>query len=147
MRPLPQICVDFVKRHEGCRLTAYQDSGGVWTIGFGSTGPTIFRGLQWTQEEADAALVRDLDKAAQTLTVTVGRPVINEMNDNQYSALVSFVFNAGVKSQAQIWNHVRNLDWNGVSQHLMMYVNVDGKPNHGLENRRKDEIALMNSAK
>ncbi len=48
------------KRLEACRFHAFQDSGGVWTIGYGHTGPDVYEGLVWTQEQCDAALRKDL---------------------------------------------------------------------------------------
>jgi len=49
---------------EGLRLTAYQDSGGVWTIGWGHTGPEVHEGLVWTREQCAAALKHDLEGSA-----------------------------------------------------------------------------------
>lgn len=48
------------REFEGCRLEAYQDQGGVWTIGYGHTGPDVHEGLTWTQEQADEAQKKDL---------------------------------------------------------------------------------------
>lgn len=46
---------------EGLRLKAYQDSGGVWTIGWGHTGPEVVEGLIWTREQCVEALKCDLE--------------------------------------------------------------------------------------
>lgn len=48
--------IDELKLDEGCRLHAYLDTVGVWTIGWGYTGPEVNRGLVWTQKQADDAL-------------------------------------------------------------------------------------------
>jgi GH24 family phage-related lysozyme (muramidase) len=48
MRPVPQIGIDFIKGAEACRLTAYLDSTGHWTIGYGHTGPEVVRGMTIT---------------------------------------------------------------------------------------------------
>lgn len=45
---------------EGLRLTAYQDIVGVWTIGYGHTGPDVKPGLAITRQQADQLLVNDL---------------------------------------------------------------------------------------
>jgi lysozyme len=45
---------------EGLRLTAYPDAVGVWTIGWGHTGPEVHEGLVWTREQAVEALKKDL---------------------------------------------------------------------------------------
>ncbi len=47
---------NLVKRFEGLRLTAYQDSVGVWTIGYGHTGPDVHPGMTITEEQADELL-------------------------------------------------------------------------------------------
>lgn len=49
-----------LKREEGVDLHAYQDQGGVWTIGYGHTGPEVHAGLVWTLAQAEAALLLDL---------------------------------------------------------------------------------------
>lgn len=54
---------DLTKFNEGCRLTAYQDGGGVWTIGWGHTGPDILEGLVWPQDKADAFFEVDYHNA------------------------------------------------------------------------------------
>ena len=51
------------KSEEGLRLTAYKDSGGVWTIGWGHTGPDVHEGLVWTREQAEEAFQRDIGNA------------------------------------------------------------------------------------
>ena len=39
--------IDRIKKFESCRLTAYQDAAGVWTIGYGHTG-SVYAGMQIT---------------------------------------------------------------------------------------------------
>src|ERR1700728_4930363 len=76
---------------EGLRLTAYQDSVGVWTIGYGHTGTDVHRGLSVTQERATELLTQDVSSAV----AHVNRLVTIELTQNQFDALVDFVFNAG----------------------------------------------------
>jgi len=45
----PMVGVD-----EGCRLTAYQDTRGLWTIGWGRHDASVCQGMTCTQAEADA---------------------------------------------------------------------------------------------
>ena len=54
-RTASKKAVNLIKQFEGCRLTAYQDSVGVWTIGYGTTnadksitGLTIKKGTNIT---------------------------------------------------------------------------------------------------
>ncbi len=57
---------------EGDKLVAYQDQGGVWTIGRGHTGPGIVEGLVWTQAESDAAFAKDCHLAACNALEVIG---------------------------------------------------------------------------
>lgn len=85
-----------IRRFEGCRLRAYQCSAKKWTIGWGNTfyedGSSVKQGDVITQERADRLFVILLDQFAAQL-----RPLITaRVNDNQFGALLSFAYNAGV---------------------------------------------------
>ena len=85
-----------IRRFEGCRLIAYQCSAKVWTIGWGSTfyedGSAEKQGDVITQERADRLFVILLDQFSAQV-----RPLITaKVNDNQFGALLSFAYNAGV---------------------------------------------------
>jgi len=91
MRP-SSACRALVQRYEGCVLVAYQDPGGIWTIGWGHTGAEVRRDLKWSQLQADRALDRDLQTAGRWVeTLTSGV----ELTQGQYDAMTSFVFNIG----------------------------------------------------
>jgi lysozyme len=53
------------EQYEGCRLTAYQDQVGVWTIAYGHTGADVTPGLTITQTEAEALLAKDVLAASR----------------------------------------------------------------------------------
>ena len=62
-------CVQLIKKFEGLRLTAYQDSVGIWTIGYGTTrinGRGVQPGETCTKEQAEQYLKDDLNKVAET---------------------------------------------------------------------------------
>lgn len=84
-----------IKKFEDCRLHAYQDSVGVWTIGYGHT-QSVHPGMQIDQHTADVFL------AADALHVCVGMaPFIHvALNQNQIDALADFAFNLGVGALA-----------------------------------------------
>ena len=84
--------IDLIKQFEGLRLTAYQDMVGVWTIGYGHTGPDVKPGLTITQQQAEQLLINDLVQFERRVNdlVTV------QINQNQFDALVSFSYNLGV---------------------------------------------------
>lgn len=87
---LNQAGLDLIKRFEGLRLEAYQDVAGIWTIGYGHT-KTARPGMRITEKEAEQLLLDDLKDAERGVESPVKVPV----NDNEYSALVSLVFNIG----------------------------------------------------
>lgn len=95
MRPSP-AAYDLIKQYEGLRLHAYQDSAGVWTIGWGHTGD-VKRGQSITVHQAEALLALDIGIAA----AAVNRHVEAPLSQNMFDALVSFTFNLGEERLAQ----------------------------------------------
>ena len=83
-----------LKLREGSRNKAYKDVKGVWTIGVGHTGPEVQEGLVWTDQQILDVLKQDVKVAEQGLTDNV-RVALSQ---NQFDALVSFIFNVGVKA-------------------------------------------------
>lgn len=82
-----------LKGAESCRLTAYQDSTGIWTIGWGAIGIGIIKGLVWTQAQADARLVKDLAQLEAEIDAADGN---SATNDNQFSAMTDLAYNIGI---------------------------------------------------
>lgn len=80
------------EQFEGCSLTAYQDQGGIWTIGYGHTGADVVQCLTITLEEAQDLLSVDVQKAA----AFVNGSVITQLSQCEFDALVDFVFNLGI---------------------------------------------------
>lgn len=89
-RLLPDAGVKFIQQEEGLRTVAYQDQGGVWTIGYGHTGSDVHEGLVITIDEAIKLMRQDFDKfCAAVDTLCPGS------NDNEFSGMVSLAFNIG----------------------------------------------------
>ena len=82
--------IALVKEFEGCKLTAYLDVVGILTIGVGHTGGVKI-GDEITEAEADAFLQEDLRTAEDAL-----KSVTTPLNQEQYDALCSLIFNIGV---------------------------------------------------
>jgi lysozyme len=78
------------ERFEGCKLVAYQDSKGVWTIGYGHTAG-VRPGMTCTQAQAEAWLQQDIAWAAGRVNADVHVP----LSQNEFDSLVDFVFNCG----------------------------------------------------
>lgn len=89
-----QQLIDLIRspRIEGTRYVAYLDTGGVWTIGAGHTGPDVTEGMRIDDSQVDAYLREDLAEAEEA----INRLVKRELSQHQFDALVSFVFNIGV---------------------------------------------------
>lgn len=79
-------------RHfEGLRLAAYRDLAGVWTVGYGHTGPDVVEGMTITEAEAELLLGHDVAVAAACVEAAVAV----DLTQGQFDALVDFVFNLG----------------------------------------------------
>jgi lysozyme len=78
------------EQFEGCSLTAYQDSAGIWTLGFGHTGG-VTQGMTCTQAQAEAWLLEDI----QWAVTVVNNLVTVQLTQGEFDALVDFVFNVG----------------------------------------------------
>ena len=86
--------VELIKRFEGLELEAYQDIAGIWTIGYGHTGPDVEPGMKLTEREAEQLLRKDLKPREQA----VESAVKVSLNQNEFDALVSFVYNVGASA-------------------------------------------------
>jgi len=85
--------VDLIKRFEGLELESYQDIAGVWTIGYGHT-ETAGPNQKISEREAEELLRRDLssrERAVEQLASV-------SLNQNEFDALVSFVYNVGANA-------------------------------------------------
>lgn len=140
-RAIPQAAVDFVSQHEGCKLAAYLDSVGVPTVGFGHTGADVRLGDKITRSQALDALRQDLGRAALRLSQRVKAEVISELSEQQYAALLSFVFNLGAGNWT-IWKRLNAREYDRIPPELMKFVNAGGRRLQGLVNRRADECKL-----
>lgn len=130
--------LELIKSFEGCRLKAYQDIGGVWTIGYGHTD-NVKSGDIITQKKADELLLKDLERFEKHVNTYVQ---IYDFNQNQYDALVSFAFNIG---------NIRELTANGknsisdIKKLIPQYCHVKGVKVNGLVRRRNAELKLFNT--
>lgn len=94
MRKINNEGLNLIKAFEGCKLEAYRCPAGIPTIGYGSTGEHVKMGMRITQQEADALLLDDLKR----FEAGVEKIAKVSLSDNEFSALVSFAFNLGLKA-------------------------------------------------
>lgn len=146
IRPVPQIACDFVAQHEGCRLQAYADVGGVWTIGYGHT-LGVTQSQACTRSQANMWLEEDLSVAAKRLDDALGDYDwrVCQLTEHQYAALLSFVFNVGCSPSWTIWKKLSAGDLTGARAELGRFVYAAGKVVPGLQNRREAEQALWDT--
>jgi lysozyme len=80
---------------EGCRLTAYKDSVGVWTIGVGHTSgagpPHVKQGMKITQGQADAIFADDVSEFESE----VASLTRDDIKQHEFDAYVSLCYNIG----------------------------------------------------
>lgn len=133
--------IELLKQFEGCRLTAYQDSVGVWTIGFGTTAG-VKEGQTISQVKAEEYLRSDLAIFEKAVTESLKAPV----NQNQFDALVSFTYNVGVSAfrSSTLLNLINEkTDKKVVAAEFSKWVKAGNQTLPGLVSRRKAESELF----
>lgn len=142
--PVNQATIDLIKRNEGCELTAYRDSVGVLTIGYGHTGDDVTEGLRITQQQAEALLRQDLEKFQDG----VDDLVTGDASDNQFGAMVSLAFNIGLgnfRTSSVLRNHNAG-DHQATADAFLLWNKAGGHVLPGLDRRRHEERALYLTA-
>jgi lysozyme len=131
--------LSLIKRYEGCKLAAYKDSVGVWTIGWGNTSHAK-AGMKITQAQADKFLAEDLASVEKCLN-NLG--VISKQN--QFDALASWIFNLGVGNfnsstmKKYIVAKCSDID---ITDQMVKWCNAGGRPLLGLKKRRVAEANM-----
>lgn len=137
--------IALIKEFEGCKLTAYQDSVGVWTIGYGWTQPVdgkpIRAGMTIKQETADRLLKTGLISYESD----VSRLVKVGLTQGQFDALVSFTYNLGPRSlsTSTLLRKLNAGDYAGAADEFVRWNKAGGKVLNGLSRRREAERALF----
>ncbi|WP_179400664.1 lysozyme [Burkholderia guangdongensis] len=133
-------CINLVEASEGCVLTSYQDSVGVWTIGYGHTAG-VAAGMTITDAQAIQYLEQDLAAAG----AAVSRLVTVTLSQNQYDALTDFVFNLGQGSLAEstLLKLLNMGNYTGAANQFHLWVYAGGKVLPGLVARRAAEAKLF----
>ena len=129
------------RRYEGLRLKAYQDAGGIWTIGYGHTGKDVHSESEITGLGAEALLRADLRSAIDCVNAAVRTP----LEQNQFDALVDFCFNAGRGNFAHstLLLKLNANRFDEAADQFGLWINVSGQPNRGLQRRRSAEAAMF----
>ena len=134
----------FIRESEGFIGTIYRDAGGRATIGYGHLLTTneaerFSNGI--TREQGGELLRQDVGIAVGA----INRLVNVRLNQNQFDALSSFVFNVGTGnfSRSTLLRELNRGNYDAVPAQLLRWVNVNGVQNRGLRMRRMREINLF----
>ncbi len=140
--PVNQATIELIKRNEGCVLHSYQDSVGVWTIGYGHTGPEVQPGQTITQAEAEQLLRGDLEKFQDGVDDALTDDA--DTSDNRFGAMVSLAFNIGLGAFAKstVLREHNAGHHQAAADAFLMWNKAGGQVLKGLDRRRHEERAL-----
>ena len=148
--------IKFIKDHEGLVLFAYDDMDprfikkpvmpgdtvrGTLTIGYGHTGTDVKPGLRITASDADRLLDMDLELPQRWVSRLVTAP----LTQNQFDALVDFVFNVGVENlrKSTLLERVNEKLYDAAADEFPKWIYSKGRIVEGLKSRREDERKLF----
>lgn len=128
---------------EGCKLVAYADplAHGLPTVGYGHTGPDVVVGAVWTLAQCEQALAHDVAWASKV----VNNLVTKTLTQNQFDALVDFVYNVGSGNFASstLLKLVNLAQWGSAALEFLRWDKAKGVPVAGLTRRRNAEMKLF----
>lgn len=127
--------LELVKSFEGCKLVAYKCPAGVWTIGYGHTAG-VYEGQVITKAQAENMLKSDMSKYEKYVSDNVKI----QLNENQFSALVSFCYNCGVGNLRTL---IKDRTAEQIANSITLYNKAAGKVLAGLVRRREAERQLF----
>lgn len=127
---------------EGLSLTAYQDPAGVWTNGYGNTHGVV-PGSTITIEQAQTDLLANIAGSAYVVNKVVTVP----LTQNQFDAIVDFVFNLGSGNfqSSTLLRKLNSNDYTGASAEFPKWNHAGGVVVDGLTRRRLAEQTLFNT--
>lgn len=135
---------NLIKEFEGFRSTAYICPAGVVTVGYGTTrinGTPVELGTKITTDEAEQFLEQDL----KVFESAVNQNVIVEITQNQFDALVSFVYNIGIGNfkKSTLLKKLNAGKIKEAADEFLKWNKAGGKTLAGLTKRRKAERKLF----
>ncbi|MBS1740727.1 MAG: lysozyme [Bacteroidetes bacterium] len=144
-----QGCYALIRHFEGCKLQAYQDAVGIWTIGYGNTffsgSRPVKKGDTITQDRAEDLLKLVVEKFA----ISVDAMVKRHIKQHEFDALVSFCYNCGIGNleKSTLLRKVNaNAPADEIAAEFMKWDKAGGKVLPGLTRRRLAESYLYKHA-
>lgn len=140
---LEQKGIELLKHFEGCELTAYQDSVGVWTIGYGHT-KGVSKGMTITQEQAEQMLLTELVEYEGYIKNMVTVP----LTQNQFDALVVWIYNLGPTNfgSSTLLKELNSGNYTAAGKEILRWNKAGGKVLAGLVKRREAEAQLFSDS-
>lgn len=139
--------LQYLKDKERFEPGKYQDSGGVWTIGYGFTDPEIVKRGTLTEQEASDLLAKDIENRRNKLRSQI--TTWDKLNQNQQDALISYGFNVGVENwkrfQPKLLAALNEERFNEATKYMDAVHDKKGQKLAGLVKRRKEEQEWFNS--
>jgi lysozyme len=158
--------IKLLKHHEGFRRKPYLCAAKIWTIGYGHALyaeqmkiPATPEGMAarkafplkpednrvWSVEEIDALLVKDVERFERAVLRFISVP----LKQHEFDAVISATYNLGPGwlQRSQVRQKINRGDKNGAMENLLKFNKGGGKVLRGLDNRRKDEVALFKGLK
>jgi lysozyme len=131
---------EFIASFEGLSLKAYQDQGGLWTIGYGHT-----QGVHEGDVCDEAAALTMLDSDLMAVDKAMARLVTVPLTQNEYDACCSLVFNIGQGNFAHstVLDMLIRGDMDSAANSFLMWNKVHGQTSPGLDRRRQAERLLF----
>ena len=134
-----------IREFEGLQLKAYKDTGGVWTIGFGTikypNGVAVKQGDVCSIQQAEQWLRND----CVWVDACLDKNVKVDLNQNQFDALASFVYNIGETAfvKSTMLALINDNSLTAAANQFDRWVFDNGKQIRGLVNRRSKEKELF----
>lgn len=133
--------IQAIKKFEGVSLSAYQDSKGVWTIGYGHT-KDVKKGDRITQYQAEQFLREDLQQFE-----AIANKVKRIATQGKFDAILDFIYNCGPanfeSSTLKKYIEAGKATWE-IQEQFLRWVNSGGKKLGGLVTRRIWEANRFN---
>ena len=143
---ISQSGLSLIKRFEGLKLKPYLCPAGIPTISIGCTYYEDGTKVRMTDAPISEARATDIFlNVIKHYERSVDSFCRDDINQNQFDALVSFSFNVGLGTlqRSTLRQKVLRGDMEGAAEELLKYCMAGGKVLKGLQKRRIDERALF----
>jgi lysozyme len=145
---LSQNGKDLIMKFEGCKLSSYQDSVGIWTIGYGNTyyedSTPVKKGDIITHNRA----IELFNLIVKKFEVDVDLLVTSNVNQNQFDAMVCLAYNIGInnfKNSSLLKMVNKSPNDSAIYLQFLRWNKAKGQVIQGLTRRRISESELYKS--